>query len=167
MEGLNNSEFVARAIFEPSMIIDGRIIDDAFLLRRHLKEDYISVVRLAVDSWEDDMKIIPTNKTSRKRLYGYAKMNVGEIKAIKLPNFIYDNLEDEPQEVAVNVKFDVSACDNDVRKSHAGIFSYFNGTKIVGGVDIENLPIGIGDDAVKLMIQSNLAKLAQKGLATY
>lgn len=164
MESLNNSELVARAIFEPSMIIDGRIIDDAFLLRKHLKEDYISVVRLVVDSWESDMKIIPTNKTTRKRLYGYAKMNVGEIKTMKLPNFIYDNLEDEPQEVAINVQFDVCACDNDVRKSHAGIFSYFNGTKIIGGVDIENLPVGIGDSAVKLMIQSNLSKLAQKGL---
>lgn len=78
-------EDVARAIFSPMMIDDdGRIKRAAFMLRHH--EDYISVCRMAVDSWFEDMLQIPQSKN--RHLFGYAAMNVGEIRQL---TFLYAN----------------------------------------------------------------------------
>ena len=63
----DSSEKVARAIFSPMMIdVQGRITANAFALRH--KESYISVNRLAVPSWLDDIKTIPQKRN--RMLFG-------------------------------------------------------------------------------------------------
>ncbi len=151
-ELLVDTENVARAIFEPSMIVRGYIIEDAFLLRPSIKENYISVVRLSIDSWKQDILQIPTNKTTRKSLYGYAEMNVGEIMDSQI---CFNNH---------NITFAVSACDNQTKKSHAGIFAYLDGEVVQGGVVNSKSGTGEADSLIKLLIQRKLVSIAQKGL---
>ena len=59
---ISNQEHVARIIFEPKMIHNGNLLVQAFDLRSHLHEDYISVLRMAIEGWQTDMMRIPTRK---------------------------------------------------------------------------------------------------------
>lgn len=79
---ITDAENVARAIFSPRMIIDGELQPAAFRLRASLNEDYLSVMRMAVSSWLNDIMLIPQRED--RQLYGYAEMNVGEIRSIRL-----------------------------------------------------------------------------------
>ncbi len=54
-----DTENVARAIFSPRMIIGDEIQPAAFRLRASINEDYLSVMRLSIPSWLDDIKRIP------------------------------------------------------------------------------------------------------------
>jgi hypothetical protein len=110
-----DTENVARAIFSPRMIIDGELQPEAFGLRAHINEDDLSVVRTSVTTWLDDIKLIPQGKN--RQLYGYAEMNVGEIRNIQLKNVTYD----------------VAEVSNENVKSHAGIFIQVNRESLVGG----------------------------------
>ena len=85
---IDNSEQIARALFSPKMIIDGVIQPEAFRLRPAIKEEYISVVRMGITSWQDDILKIPQRKN--RVLYVYAEMNVGDIRSIKLEKTEYD-----------------------------------------------------------------------------
>ena len=105
---IDNGEHVARVIFDPKMIYEGRLLDAAFELRPQIRESYYSVLRLSVDSWKDDIVRIPTHKN--RRLWGYADILVKDIKEIDLEY----------------VTFDVMAVDNASMPSHAGIFVYVN-----------------------------------------
>lgn len=67
-----DSENVARAIFSPRMIVDGEIQPETFCLRSSIKEDYLSVMRVAIPSWIDDIKLIPQRQN--RQLYGYAEI---------------------------------------------------------------------------------------------
>ncbi|MBQ8487601.1 MAG: hypothetical protein IJ533_08140 [Prevotella sp.] len=77
-----NAEHVARALFSPRMIFNGEILPEAFKLRPSICESYLSVMRMSVSSWMNDIKAIPQHKN--RILYGYAEMEVGEIRNIKL-----------------------------------------------------------------------------------
>ena len=72
---IEDIENVARAIFSPKMIIDGEIQPEAFRLRSSISENYLSVMRMSVPSWVEDVKKIPQRKN--RKLYGFAEMNVG------------------------------------------------------------------------------------------
>ena len=85
---IQHSENVARAIFSPRMIVKGEIQPEAFRLRPSIAEDYISVMRMSHPKWMDDIRKIPQHKN--RRLYGFAEMNVGEIKNTKLKSVEFE-----------------------------------------------------------------------------
>lgn len=140
---IDNSENVARAIFEPKMIFQGRLLAPAFVLRSSVSEDYLSVMRMSVKGWEKDILRIPQYKN--RRLYGYAELNIGDIRAIKL------NL----------VEYDVKVVDNSKASSHAGIFVTVNGEPLIGGKHLTSLPEGTSEDFLLLAIRNRLVNLAQ------
>lgn len=110
-----DQENVARAIFSPKMVYRGMILPATFELRPHINEEYLSVMRMAFDLWKSDILNIPQRKN--RELYGYAEMNVGDVRNIKKDNVV----------------FDIKPCDNVSVKSHAGIFITVNNEKLVGG----------------------------------
>ena len=74
-----DTEDVARAIFSPKMIVNGEIQPEAFRLRPSIKEDFLSVMRMA---------------------NGFAKLNVGEIRQINLKHVEYDVRECSSDSIA-------------------------------------------------------------------
>ena len=143
---IDGNEKVARAIFEPKMIYQGRLLAPAFELRPSISENYISVMRMSVDGWKEDIRKIPQHKN--RRLYGYAEMNVGDIRSIKL------NL----------VEYDVKQVDNIIMPSHAGIFVTVNDEPLIGGKSLSSLPEGISEDFLLLAIRNRLVNIAQRNL---
>lgn len=103
---------------------------------------------MAVDSWKQDMAKIPTRKN--RRIYGYADMIVGDIRAINIKQ----------------VSFDVMAVDNASMTSHAGIFIKAYGEDLVGGKTVGNLPEGISEDFLRLAIRKRLIELARKNIVS-
>lgn len=141
-----NNENVARAIFSPKMVINGEIMPEAFKLRESINEDYLSVMRISIPTWIDDIKNIPQHKN--RKLFGFAEMNVGEVRSIKLNK----------------VRYDVRKCNNNSMLSHAGIFITIDGHKLVGGKTIDMPEPEIEQDFLLLAIQRELVDIAQKGL---
>ena len=92
----------------------------------------------------------PRNIPQRKnrRLFGFAEMNVGEIRNIQLKR----------------VKYDVKECDNEKLLSHAGIFITVDGERLIGGQLLKTISSGIEQDFLLLAIQRELVDIAQKGL---
>ena len=141
-----NTENVARAIFSPRMIVNGEIQPEAFRLRAALNEDYLSVMRLSVPSWMDDIKLIPQRQN--RMLFGYAEMNVGEIRHIQLKD----------------VSYDVREVPNETIRSHAGIFIKVKGENLIGAKTSHSIADGEEQDFMLLAIQRELVEIAQKGL---
>ena len=141
-----DTENVARAIFSPRMIINGELQPEAFRLRASINEDYLSVMRLSIPSWLDDIKLIPQRQN--RQLYGYAEMNVGEIRDIQLKSVTYD------------------VCELSIEKvlSHAGIFIKVNGENLIGGKMLDSVQDGKEQDFLILAIQRELVEIAQKRL---
>lgn len=143
---IENTENIARAIFSPRMIVDGRIIPAAFELRESINESYLSVMRLSIDSWKQEILLIPQRKN--RQLYGYAEMNVGEIRSLKL----------------TDVRYDVLPFPTERMKSHAGIVVNYKENALQGGKPLESLPAGMTEDFLLLAVRSQLTTLAQKQL---
>lgn len=143
---IENTENIARAIFSPRMIVDGRIIPAAFELRESINESYLSVMRLSIDSWKQEILLIPQRKN--RQLYGYAEMNVGEIRDLKLKD----------------VKYDVLPYPTETMKSHAGIMITYKDNPLQGGCHLDPLPVGMTEDFLLLAVRSQLTTLAQKQL---
>ena len=141
-----DTENVARAIFSPHMIIGDEIQPEAFRLRASINEDYLSIMRLSIPSWMDDIKRIPQRQN--RQLFGYAEMNVGEIRNIQLKNVTYD----------------VHEIPNETMLSHAGIYILVNGENLIGGKKLESIQEGEEQDFLLLAIQRELVEIAQKGL---
>ena len=141
-----DTENVARAIFSPRMIIGDEIQPEAFRLRASIKEDYLSVMRLSISSWMDDIKRIPQRQN--RQLFGYAEMNVGEIRNIQLKNVSYDVLE----------------IPNETMPSHVGVYIFVNGENLIGGKKLDSIKEGEEQDFLLLAIQRELVEIAQKGL---
>lgn len=143
-----DTENVARALFSPKMIKDGEILPEAFRLRPSISEEYLSVMRMSINTWIEDVKRIPQRKN--RKLYGFAEMNVGEIRHIQLKG----------------VECDVKDCSQSGVPSHAGIFISLYGENLIGGKVISTIEPGIEQDFMVLAIQRELADIAQKGLYT-
>ena len=143
---LSNDENVARAIFSPRMIYKGELQTEAFRLREHIAENYLSVLRTSIPTWKDDILKIPQRKN--RQLYGYAEMNVGEIRNASFQQ----------------VCFDAEATDNLLIKSHAGIFITVNGEQLIGGKRLESLQNDAAQDFLLLLIQRRLVTIARKKL---
>jgi hypothetical protein len=143
-----NSENVARAIFSPKMIIEGEIQPEAFRLRASINEEYLSVMRMSFPSWPEDIKMIPQRKN--RKLYGFAEMNVGDIRHIPLKG----------------VGYDVRECSQSTIASHAGIFISVNDENLIGGKTLSTTEPETEQDFLVLAIQRELVEIAQKGLYT-
>lgn len=143
---MNNSENVARAIFSPRMIYNGELQPEAFQLRASICEKYLSVLRMAVKTWQSEMMLIPQRKN--RQLYGYAQMAVADIVAASFET----------------VEFDVQECDNEYLKSHAGIFITVEGEPLIGGIRLKAIQNDASQDFLLLLIQRRLIGVARKGL---
>lgn len=147
---LLDSEHVARAIFLPAMLdTNGNVSLAAFTLRHN--EDYISVARMAVDGWMEDIRQIPTSPM--RQLGGYCKMGVGDIRNL---GFVYNETNE--------LSFDVEEKATATNKSHAGITLNF-GENIIKGdkvVVLRPLPKGVSATGLLMRIQTKLSQLASK-----
>ena len=143
---VGNDEQVARALFSPRMIYEGELQTEAFMLRAAIGESYLSVLRMGIASWQEDIMGIPQRKN--RRLYGYAQMGVGAIRGLSFSGITYD----------------VRACDNVLLTSHAGIFIDVAGQQLVGGVRIKGIADDAAQDFLILAIQRRLVELARQGL---
>ena len=151
---LLDAEYVARAILMPTMLdSSGNVSLAAFTLRHN--ESYISVARMAVEGWLEDLKRIPTSAT--RQFGGYCKMCVGDIRNL---GFTYK----EKNEVA----FDVEEKATPTNKSHAGILFLFGENMLKGDKDavLKPLPTGVSATGLQMLIQSKLSQLASKSLIT-
>ena len=100
-------EDVARMHFSPLFICDGVLSQKAFTLEVASNESYISVLRPSITSFEADIAGI---KKEGNMLYGYALLNVGEIREVRI-------------EYSEPIRLDVLPRNAGRRKSHAGIFA--------------------------------------------
>lgn len=62
---IDNIEDVARIIFSPKMIYNGKLLPAAFELRGQILEDYLSVLRTSIPTWKSEMQMIPNRKIER------------------------------------------------------------------------------------------------------
>ena len=143
---INNEEKVARVLFSPRMVYDGELQTEAFRLREQIAEDYLSVLRMSIPTWQNDVMMIPQRKN--RQLYGYAEMNVGELRNARF----------------LQVSFDVRAVDNQTMKSHAGIFITVGDEPLIGGKKLEAIENNTAQDYILLLIQRRLVQIARKGL---
>ena len=118
MNKVGDDEDVARLLFSPLFICDGVLSQKAFTLEKDSNETYISVLRPRISSFNADMKCITKEGNI---LYGYALLNVGELRKCKI------------QHNKV-IKFDVLPRNSGKRKSHAGIFTTIDNIRIKGGM---------------------------------
>ncbi len=143
---INNEENVARVIFSPRMVYKGVLQTEAFRLREHIAESYLSVLRMTIPTWQTDVMLIPQRKN--RQLFGYAVMNVGEIREAKFQQ----------------VEYDVMAFNDQEMKSHAGIFITVDGEQLIGGKKLENIKDNDAQDFLLLLIQRRLVEIARKNL---
>ena len=143
---LSDEENVARVIFSPRMIYNGELQTEAFRLREHIAENYLSVLRMCFPTWEEDVLKIPQRKN--RQLYGYTEMNVGEIRNAGF----------------MEVCFDVKVSDNFLIKSHAGIFITVSGEQLIGGKRLNSIKDNAAQDFLLLLIQRRLVDIARKKL---
>lgn len=135
-------ENVARLLFSPLFICDGVLSQRAFQLEDANGETYISVLRVAVKSFELDIEGI---KREGNILYGYAEMNVGSIRTLIVP--------EHPE-----VKFDVLPRNAGRRKSHAGIFTSIANKRVKGGTP---------QTPIRMLARMSLVKLAQQHIVRF
>ena len=136
---IDDSEDVARLLFSPLFMSEGVLSQKAFSLEEKNKETYISVLRSSLQSFRTDMEGITKEGNF---LYGYALLNVGEIRSCNIQN----------------IKFDVLPRSTGKRKSHAGIFTTINNINIKGGMP---------QSADRLLARMFLVNLAQKRIISF
>ena len=149
-----DSENVAR-ILHRNWAIDGILQHYAFVLRRN--ETYISVNRLAVSSYDDDVASFVESHSDfyaneNNTEYMRALVNVGEIRQIDV----------KVNEIKLDIEVEVEPRDL-LTKSHAGIFTRYEGRNIKSGegLSIESLEEVVSSDDILLEIRSHLLDLAQ------
>ena len=142
MDFVADYEDVARVLFSPLFICDGVLSQKAFTLEITSNESYISVLRLSVPSFKADMEGI---KKDGNILYGYALLNVGEIREVR---FEYS----EP------LRLDVLPRSAGRRKSHAGIFATVGNTKVKGGMP---------QTVARMLLRMHLVGIAQKRIVKF
>ena len=152
-EVIADSELVARMIFPPQMIDEGKVLPAAFVLRPSINEEYLSVLRISVDTFNRDMKKILFGR--KRSFYGFAVMNVSEIHAIRL--------KAGNSSLTCNVR----AVDNEQLKSHAGIFIILDGKAVTGAMSFEQLGYGNVQSHLLLAIRFRLAEIANNGLVSF
>lgn len=133
--------------------LDGdKLLHVAFALRQN--ETYISVNRPSIDTFNNDVAIFVKSHTcfsfdERASSCRFASMNVGDVRKI--------NVELDGKVAEVNVEVEPR---NAKIKSHAGIFTRYNGCNLKAGrtinVSQENIPV----DDILLKVRMKLAKIS-------
>lgn len=122
---VGSEEDVARIIFSPSYIFEGRVAPTAFrweILPSGTVEDYISVLRGATSNLDSDTRHFKA-RTKGDTRYGYTVLNVGKIRDIHIVS---------EQEVNTDVK----AFPSQKFPSHAGIVTDINGKRVTAVTSI-------------------------------
>ena len=142
MDFVADYEDVARMLFSPLFICDGVLSQKAFTLEVASNESYISVLRPSIPSFEADMEGI---KKEGNTLYGYALLNVGEIRKVRI-------------ECGEPLRLDVLPRNAGKRKSHAGIFAIVGDTRIKGGMP---------QTVARMLLRLYLVNIAQKRIIKF
>ena len=150
---IDNHELVARIIFPPQMILEGKVMPAAFILRPSINEEYLSILRISVSTFNHDIKKIIYGR--KRSFYGYAVMNVGEIHAINL------------LEEGHCAKCLVKAVDADLFQSHGGIFIILDDKQVTGSMSFESLEEGKVQNHLLLALRFKLTEIANKGLISF
>lgn len=153
-EKIEDSEIVVRVLSVTDIKKDGSIKPSAFKLRNTENvpfEEYISVFREAVDTFNDDYEKFTT---TRKSASVKCRILTEDLRAVKFS--ITLGL----------VTFDVKA-DPTAYKSHAGIFIAIDGRNICGDEikKIKDIPDGEPVPPEVMQIRGRLAKVAQASMA--
>lgn len=148
-----NSELVARVIFPPQMILDGKVMPAAFVLRPSINEEYLSVLRIAGPTFNQDMKKLLYGR--KRSFYGFAVLKVSEIHSIELI------------EANNSLNCKVLAVDNEYFHSHAGIFIFLNNERITGQMSFERLAQGGVQSHLLLAIRYRLTEMANNALVAF
>lgn len=143
---IDNTENVARVIFSPKMIYNGKLLPAAFELRGQISEDYLSVLRTSVPSWKSEMQMIPNRKN--RTAVGYALLNVGETRGLSDKDTVYDVCDKSKQSM----------------KSHAGITITYHSEQVVGEKPLNVDDSSLSEDYIRMAMRYKLVKLAQKRL---
>lgn len=149
---VSNEEQVARIISREWMA-DGVLLPIAFALRP--KETYLSVNRLCIESYDEDVKKFVKSHESYQTLAGdayfRALLDVGNVRSIQITN------EGKPIEITVEVE------PRDLHvKSHAGIFVKAEDKNIVPGKSLADdaLQVGVSSEFVLQKFRWKLLDLA-------
>ena len=135
-------ELVARIIFSPSYIHQGRVAPTAFrweVLPSGDVENYISVLRSSFDQIEENTRFFKPRVEGDTR-YGYALLNVGEIRDVG--NFLESN-----------ITADVLAFPSKRFPNHAGIVADIDGVRVTAASPIT---------PELMMLQKRLAQLCSE-----
>lgn len=138
---VDDTEDVARMLFSPLFIDKGQLSPTAFALRvfNDTPETYISVLRTCFDCFLSDAEQIKPPYANT--IYGYALLNVGEVRGIKI-------LSEQ------DIRFDVVPRGTGKLKSHAGIIVTIDQKLLKGGQRPPSL----------LRIQNRLLRIAETRL---
>lgn len=142
MDFVADWEDVARMLFSPLFVCNGVLSQKAFTLEAASNENYISVLRPEISSFKDDMEGIMKDGNT---LYGYALLNVGEIRKPQIVN-------------TKPISLDVLPRNAGKRKSHAGIFVTIGNARIRGGMP---------QTAERLLLRMHLVRIAQKRIVKF
>ena len=140
---VSSEELVARIIFSPSYIYQGRVAPTAFrweILPSGNVEDYISVLRGCSDKTEEETRSFRPRIDGDTR-FGYALLNVGEIRNIR--SFTESN----------TVVADVLAYPSKKFPSHAGVVADIDGKRVTALTPIT---------PELMMLQKKLAQLCSE-----
>ncbi|MBQ4407185.1 MAG: hypothetical protein II852_09265 [Bacteroidales bacterium] len=148
---IQDSEKVARLI-DNEWVVNGKLQLSAFALRH--KETYISVNRLSVPSFNEDVRNFVSQRPSfllTNNSYQRALMHVNDIRHIVI--------EIEGEILGVDVE--VEARSKNIM-SHAGIFVRFGGQNVKNDtrILIQKQQLGISSDDILLDVRMSLLKIA-------
>ena len=135
------------------MILDGKVMPAAFVLRPSFNEEYLSVLRIAVPTFNQDMKKLLYGR--KRSFYGFAVLKVSEIHSIELI------------EANNSLNCRVLAVDNEYLHSHAGIFIFLNNERITGQISFERLAQGGVQSHLLLAIRYRLTEMANNALVAF
>lgn len=148
---ISSEESVAR-ILAKEWFVRGKLLSVAFALDQ--RETYLSVNRLAVDTYENDISAFVKNHADYSfddNHYRRAMLNVGSIRGIDI----------KVGETQMKIDVEVEPRDTHT-KSHAGIFTRFQNANIKKGQLLKAGPIGeeISADTILLEVRKELQGLS-------
>lgn len=145
---LLNEGSVAR-VLKTVWYSNGKIAADAFALRPRIHEDYVSVLREEHMGFLADLCVVCKKSID----CSYASLFVEQVGKLVVPELL-------PHQI----KYQVSAVDNQKMKSHAGIFVSVDGELMVGGKPLTSFLSGSAQNSAVMLIQLKLARLAEKNV---
>jgi len=135
------------------MIRQGHVVPAAFVLRPSINEEYLSVLRISMPTFNQDVKSIIYGR--KRSFYGYAILKVDEIHAIQLTAG------------SDTIRCRVLVVDNNRFRSHAGIFVIINDQPVTGAMSFESLPNGVTQKYLLLALRFRLTEMAERGLIAF